>query len=166
MITISHMVDSLCRKQAPKPEFQLRNALYALGTYAELAKFGPQQHLQRVMGRFLQGANSQTCGDHQKKTLHLAESGGRASGITLPLPRALGRDRLAGISVFEILVFWSKLREVPCISMKLQVTICSINYFRNILKPPLGLNVPSFEAPASKIFWRFWRLSSPPQTSA
>lgn len=60
-------IDSLGRKQAPKPEFQLRNALYALGTYAELAKFGPQQHLQRVMGRFL------------------AESGGRASGITLPL---------------------------------------------------------------------------------
>ena len=67
MITISHMVDSLCQKQAPKPEFQLRNALYALGTYAELANFGPQQHLQRVMGRFLSGANSQTSGDHQKK---------------------------------------------------------------------------------------------------
>ena len=125
MITISHMVDSLCRKQAPKPEFQLRNALYALGTYAELAKFGPQQHLQRVMGRFLPGANSQSCGDHKKKTLHLAESGGRASGITLPLPRALGQwDRLAGITVFEILVFRSKLREVPCVSMKLQVAVC------------------------------------------
>lgn len=143
MITISHMVDYLCQKQAPKPEFQLRNALYALGTYAELANFGPQQHLQRVMGRFLSGANSQTSGDHQKKTLHLAESGGRASGITLPLPRALGWDRLAGITVFEILVFRSKLREVPCISMKLQVT-SSNNLFhqfpRNILKPPLGLN--------------------------